>query len=219
MVHPRNLAMLAAATLVSALLAGCGGGMLQPRNGAPGENPRLVESEFDPLFTAIDRTLRDHRFTIFRNDPRLGEIQTYPLTGQQVWEFWRADAAGFYNQAESSVHTILRTVDARVYPVRDAQDNVVPGKFYLEMRVYTDRVSVPESEVTAANQLPGAYGGRYGLVDQLALESDKSTGRQAVFLGRDSELEDWLIRGVLGELREQPYVAPAPSGTAVSTGR
>ena len=187
----------AAGLLAGVLLAGC---QLEPpsaypqsgsdRTGAPaatvavGDNPTQVDASFDALFRSAARTLRDHRFTIARQDERQGEILTEPMTGQQAWEFWRSDAVGLYNQLESSLHTILRTVEVRVSPARDAQGRQVADKQMLEVRVFTDRLSVPERAFTASNQLPRTYVSGKGLVDAMELEHEHAGRERPVFLGR-----------------------------------
>ncbi|MDD4890139.1 MAG: hypothetical protein PHU85_09430 [Phycisphaerae bacterium] len=187
-----NLALLAAAIA----LAGCQQSPPALPTGAA-SNPILVDAEFQPLFAAARAALREHRFTIAREDPRLGEIVTEPLTGQQMWEVWRADAAGLYNQLEGSMHTILRTLDVRIYPARDEAGTPIPGKHYLEVRAYTDRLSMPEHAFTAVNQLPKDYKVGRGLVDSLELEAEEIDKPRRVFLGRDNLLEDWMIRDIM----------------------
>ena len=175
-------------------------------------NPVMIEAPHAALFDAAERTLRNRRFTIYRADAELGEIVTDPLTGQQMWEFWRSDAVGAYNQFESSMHTILRTIEIRVYPVRDSRGAVLPDKNYLEVRAYTDRLSEPERAFTAANQLPTNYDPTRGLVNALQLEEEQTTKTHRVFLSRDNLLEDSLIRDVLS----QTYHAPLPAAGATS---
>ncbi|MCG3178242.1 MAG: hypothetical protein BIFFINMI_00568 [Phycisphaerae bacterium] len=196
---------------LSATQCGCSGGnWFGPDPELPVgamDNPLVVESEYEPLFDAVARTLEDHRFTLFLKDPREGEIRTRPMTGQQMWEYWRTDAAGFYNTLESSMHTILRTVEARVYPLRDSQGSRIAGKYFLEMHVITERVTVPEQEISATNQLSGAsfHGGS---PTDPALAREGIRGVDAVYLGRDSRLEDWLIRDVLRKVRQPAPVVP-----------
>lgn len=173
-------------------------------------NPILVDADYDVLFAGARAVLRDHRFTIFREDPRRGEIVTEPMTGQQFWEYWRADSAGLYNTLESSMHTILRTIDVRVYPARDEQDQPIPGRQYLEVRAYTDRLSQPERAMTAVNQLPTTYKVGRGLTNALELEAEGAAQPRRVFLGRDALLEDWLIREMTG----RGYTARRPPTTA-----
>ncbi len=163
---------LAAATL--AALAGCSEPYRRPMDGRPSANPVAVNAQFDPLFRSVDQTLRDHRFGTEAN-PRLGEVRTRALTGQQVWEFWRSDSVGLYNHMESSLHTILRTADVRVYPIRDKAGQPLPDQYFLEVRVYTDRWSVPERDLTADNQISSAYSDR-GLVNELELRGEGTDG-------------------------------------------
>jgi hypothetical protein len=200
-----RLLWVSAAGLLAA--AGCNEAYLPSQPGGAGNNPIIVQSDYDPLFEGVLRTLRDYRFVIFRQDPRLGEVVTEPLVGQQMWEFWRSDAAGWYNQIESSTHTVLRTAEVRIYPVRDQKNSPLPGQYHLEVRVHTERFSVPERELTAANQLPNAYRSGHGLVDALELEHERAAGQHPVYLGRDSALEDWLIR----EIVSKAYRATAPA--------
>ena len=218
---------LAAATLLAGaiLCAGCEEPFwshVQPapqahRTGQPSPipnagNPTVVEAPYASLFDAAEQTLRNHRFTIYRADSELGEIVTDPLTAQQMWEFWRSDGAGSYNQLEGSMHTILRTIEIRVYAARNANGNVEPGKNYLEVRAYTDRLSQPEMAFTFANQLPTTYSPTRGLINGLQLEEEQATKTHRVFLGRDNLLEDWIIRDVL----KQAYHAPLPAAVTAS---
>ncbi len=194
----KHVAGMVVAVVAAMVLAGCepaGGPAAAPSN-AP-DNPLLVDMDVEPLFLAAGRTLRDHRFAIFREDSQRGEIVTEPLTGQQIWEIWRSDAAGIYNQLESSLHTILRTVEVSIWPACDAEGNKLPGKSYLEVRASTYRLSEPEQAFTAVNQLPSTYRVGRGLVNALELEEEHANRPRRVFLRRDNLLEDWLIHDIV----------------------
>jgi hypothetical protein len=212
----KRVACIAVAVVAGLALAGCepAGGPAAPTNSP--DNPLLVDMEFEPLFLAAGRTLRDHRFTIFREDSQRGEIVTEPLTGQQMWEIWRSDAAGVYNQLESSLHTVLRTVEVSIWPACDSSGNRIAGKNYLEVRACDYRQSEPERAFTAANQLPSTYRVGQGLVNSLDLEEQHANRPRQVFLRRDNLLEDWLMRDIV---RTAGASCPVPSPTTMPAGR
>lgn len=68
-----------------------------------------AERNFEALWQASRQILTKYYFQLDRQDRREGIITTTPLTGKQLPEVWRGDAATAYSLAENSIQTIYRT--------------------------------------------------------------------------------------------------------------
>ena len=79
----------------------------------------LADRNYDAVWQAAIKVLRGrYHFRINRRDRRAGVITTYPMVGKQFFEFWRRDAAGGKDIAESSLHTVYRLVLVNIRPRR-----------------------------------------------------------------------------------------------------
>lgn len=96
-----------------AALTGCGAytyrvGPKKPLTGAA--------ANFEAVWGAALHVLRSYNFEIDRQERRAGLITTKPLLGQHFFEFWRKDAVTPNDLAESTLHTIYRTVEVQIRP-------------------------------------------------------------------------------------------------------
>lgn len=112
--------------------------------------PTAAERNFDALWLAAQDVLREYRFTIDRHDRRAGLITTKPLTGMQVFEPWREDAANRTDLADSSLKTLYRTVTVRIQPT-------APGSADYEPVVEV-AVSKPPPPKREFHSIGAAYG-------------------------------------------------------------
>jgi hypothetical protein len=76
----------------------------------------IADDDYDAAWDEIVEVLREHYFIPDRQDRRTGIIITHPSVSQQWFEFWRDDTRGWYQWAESSLHTIRRIVEVRFIP-------------------------------------------------------------------------------------------------------
>jgi len=79
-----------------------------------------AEKDFEALWQASLHTLQRYRFVIDRTDRRAGVIETFPMTAQQWFEFWRKDAVTCYDLAEGSLQGVTRRARVRIAPEQPA---------------------------------------------------------------------------------------------------
>jgi hypothetical protein len=123
--------------LLLVILAGCHVNYTQPAGPVAQLTPE--QQNFDAYWQASLEVLRKYNF---ETDPargalrsrRDGKIVSMPLVGKHWFEFWRHDAATWYDYKESSVQTIYRT--ARVSIAPSAQGS---GMFQAQATVNTSR--------------------------------------------------------------------------------
>jgi len=184
----RYLIMLMAA-VVAAGLAGCAKHTLPA---APQEELTDAQRNFEALWQASREVLRRYDFPLDRQDRRDGVITTLPLTGKQFFEFWRHDAVGSADEAESTVQTLYKRATVRIRRSSDEADT-----YQAEVIVQVYRSDRPQPQVTSTSEayslfrLPGDDGARNMLLDkgrdELGRETDES--EWIVPLGRDRNLE------------------------------
>ena len=102
MLRPRMLALLVVPVIGLACQA-------PPQPAAPTEVLVRLE-DYDAFVDATLTILREQHFEPRRLNRAAGEIEAGPATGQQWFEFWRADSPGGYQLLESSLHTMRRDV-------------------------------------------------------------------------------------------------------------
>jgi hypothetical protein len=162
-----------------------------PSDYAPTQADVFVEEDydFDHLWEMTLRVLRRRGLTPDRQDRREGVITTKPITCQQWFEFWRHDAMGPYQWAESSMHTIQRLAVIRIK--RQPQ----PGRYRLDVRVNIFRFSAPERQVTTPAGALLMYS------EKLPTEEGElrhpSHDVNWVRLGRDPRMEGVLLGRIL----------------------
>jgi hypothetical protein len=145
--------------------------------------------------------LRDHNFEPDRQDVRAGIITTHPTVSSQFFEFWRADAQGFYPWLESSLHTLRRWAEVRFVPA--------DGSFTIEVIVHVERKSQPERQVSTSTGALQIF--RENLP---TYTGEKVSDKEAVHwvdLGTDRRLGKYLLEKICRRL-------PAQSAELISTG-
>lgn len=187
--------------LLTTVLAGC---VDPPKDYAPTEADVSVEEDqdFDHLWDMTLRVLRRRGLTPNRQDRREGVITTLPITCQQWFEFWRHDAMGPYQWAESSMHTVQRLAVVRI------RRQPEPGRFRVNVRVDVFRFSAPERQVTTpsgallmySEKLPTEAGELYHPNEDV----------HWVRLGRDPYMEGVLLRRILSHYPGGYQLVEAP---------
>jgi len=122
-----------------------GSGCQHPREPIQPSSRTLVinKSQIDIVWDETLDVLREHYFVPDRQDRRAGLIVSYPTVSKQWFEFWRDDAQGCYQVAESSLHNIRRSVEVKFVPAKD--------RYEIRMTVYIQRKSQPQRQITTSS--------------------------------------------------------------------
>ncbi len=183
--------------LIAASIAGLFSGCSSSRDNRATSEPIsaliIPADDYDSAWDEIVEVLREHYFIPDRQDRRTGIIVTLPSVSKQWFEFWRDDAIGFYQIAESSLHTIRRIVEVRFTP---------KGKNSIEIKikVTVQRKNQPQRQATTASGAIQAfrenvptYSGKAMKTSQMAEWTD---------LGEDIKLEQYLLTQIYKRLQE-----------------
>ena len=210
----RTIFFSATAFFLVGWLTGCQ--MSPPPNG-----PTQILLEIPDREAFIDKTLsllRRSDFTPEHMDRDAGLVVTQPSTGQQWFEFWRHDSIGGYQLLESSIHTVRRIVTVHV----DRTEADSPGdEFRVSVQVDKQRYSAPERQVTTASGALAIYSEHLPTTEGLA--ASRTEGEHWVPLGRDVQLEQYLLDRIAGATPgvtppgKQPEAAPAETEQAPET--
>jgi hypothetical protein len=181
----------------------------------PPDGPTQIVLQIPDREGFIDGTLsllRHRDFAPERVDRDAGLIVTRPSTGQQWFEFWRSDSIGGYQLLESSIHTVRRIVTVHVDPVAQVG---ATDEYEVSVQVDKQRYSAPERQVTTASGALAIYSEHLPTTEGLA--ASRTEGEHWVPLGRDVELELYLLDKIAGTMRvvtpagKQPESAPVES--------
>ena len=173
---------------VVALTAGCG---TYTTPIAPG--PQLTEDQanFEAIWQATQNVLTDYYFQIDRRDRRAGLVSTYPMTGQYVTEFWRADSVTADDLAESMLQTVRRQASVRIIGDLEA-----PQGYSATVQVESWRSDRPQKQLTSASQGFSLF----TIAGNLAVMDTKvELGNYDVSLGRDGALENRIASAIEAE--------------------
>jgi hypothetical protein len=127
-------------------------------------------------------------FTLRRVDTENGHILTHPISGAQFFEFWRKDAVGSFNQFESTLHTIRRTVELTFTPVNNSTQIVCI--------VHTERLNLPGRETASPNQAYQMLTESTPIVQTVKLSPYQEQGMVWVPLGQDAELANTILQTI-----------------------
>jgi hypothetical protein len=127
---------------------------------------RVFVSDYEMYFDQALSTLRQHDLQPDRVERPRGIIVTVPTTSAQFFEFWREDARGAYQLAESSLHTMQRVVSIQLEPLdedaRRAALPALPEPPPIENGEL--RAAAPPPTTQAANEPTPPAGGRFRVV-------------------------------------------------------
>lgn len=139
---------IAGILIVSALLAGSHGCVNYAEPIAPaGPAATPAERNFDAVWRGSLEVLRAYRFEIDRKDRRAGIITTEPMLARHWFEFWRPDAANFFDLLEGSLQTVARYAEVRITPLADR-----PGEYEPAVSVEVTRPDRHGMEIIAAGE-------------------------------------------------------------------
>jgi len=191
------------ATCIVAVLGACGC-VQHTRPIVPPTKLTEAERNFQAVWEASKDVLRGYQFTINRQDRRAGVIITEQIVGKHFFEFWRRDAVGPRETAESAIQPTYLMVTVRIRSTgpstyepavavaaarpRSVGDNVTStGEAYNALVLPRDRTR-SDLEAADAVDLPGKPGkevpGGRGLARRIAEEIRAEAARKLA--GRSS---------------------------------
>jgi hypothetical protein len=125
-------------------IAGCA-----PNHVAPVARPLETEEQrnFERVWQASRRVLRDRYFEIDRQDRRDGRLTTLATTSSHGLEqLWRGDAATLFHKRENNVQTMLRAVHVQLIPADNplGYDVVVAVRLARANRIEPQRTTTSQ---------------------------------------------------------------------------
>ncbi len=170
------------------------------------EKPEVVipKAEIDLVWDEVLDVLREHYFEPDFQNRRAGIILSHPEVSQQPFEFWRADARGWCQWAESALHTVRRQVEIQFVPADDHYD--------LDVLVHVQRKSQLERQVTTASGTLTIFRDNVPLYTGQRLK--EGDGVHWVDLGRDERLERYLLERIIRRISFEPESLSAVDQTA-----
>lgn len=193
--------------LVAVLAVVVSGGCSQSRGAFSEQGPASVGITKDGFDQAWDETLdvlREYNFEPDRQDVRAGVITTFPVVSQQWFEFWRADAQGWDQWLESSLHLLRRWVEVRFQPA--------PDGYTMLLTVYIERKSQPERQATTASGALQIYREKLPIYTGETLKADEAVRWIAV--GYDGRLAEYLLSQIENRLSPETVSVVAEEGFA-----
>jgi hypothetical protein len=153
-----------------------------------------TSTDFDKLWAACDKTVRDYQFEIDRSDLRLGLLTSKPLVSKQVFEFWRRDVGSFAQTMDSTMQTMRRTIRFEVVRSQD-------GTFEAQPRVLVEKFALPERRVTTVSEFRDVLV-PVGKVATVQTATGQTLPNEYWYsVGRDTALERELAKSVQDRLR------------------
>ncbi len=186
-----------ALTLVMLALAVGGMGCSKPVAVAP--EPLIVQVEPDRIWQLCQAELKKRGFQLDRVDRRSGTIETYPLTSEQWFEFWRQDIVTDRDLAESSLHTVRRKVSMTVLAAPE-------DHYWLRCRVAVERLSAPLELISGQVRVRDIFGQAAGRIPTPAIsERRKKQPPQWLPIGQDHALENAILQDIQQTLDREPH--------------
>ncbi|MCJ7693733.1 MAG: hypothetical protein MUO22_10030 [Sedimentisphaerales bacterium] len=167
------------------LLSGCGA----EYSGKKVEQLRISGGGKAEAMVAAEMVLGKMGFAISKSDFESGYITTRPLRTGQFFEFWRSDAVGEFNSAESNLHCIRRTVVIDV--TKEAE------QLYVDCDVSVERLSLSEaplgSRSEAYDKFPQSSRLERSGLESIERDLRESRGAEWIDLGGDPELAEVIL--------------------------
>lgn len=127
-------------------------------------------------------------FVIEKYDVDSGIVRTRPLTAGQFFEVWRQDNRGGYNKGMANLHSIQRTAELKF------SEN--SGQTCVNCNVKVERLSIPEKETDSAARTYYMFSDSDEESQTLKLNPEQKSKMDWVNLGRDNNLEDYILKKV-----------------------
>jgi len=174
-------------------MAGCAGQTYQTD---PKQSQTMTFPGTDMLKTmdAAEKILGRMHFTIRHMDPSTGTVATNPLSGAQFFEFWRKDAVNSSSLAESSLHTMRRSVTLEF--------SEEGAGVLAQCLVLTERLSVPSRHVAGHSRAYGLLTESSPTVPTMELSQSQKDQMAWISLGYDPDLGQSILSQIETELTQ-----------------
>jgi hypothetical protein len=149
--------------------------------------------DYQRLWEACERTLRNDQFDLEEQDYREGVLTTWPMISMQFFEFWRSDAGTLRDVALDSLQTVRRRVR---FDLTRAPD----GSFVASPKVLIEQSSHPERRLSSVSQFTGAFIVPAESPTRVTEEGVTVPNRYWYVLGRDEAMEKELVDSVRAKI-------------------
>jgi hypothetical protein len=177
----------------SVFVSGCGA----EHSGKKVEQIRISGGGKAEAMVAAEMVLGQMGFAISKSDFESGYITTLPLRTGQFFEFWRKDAVGSFNSAESNLHCIRRTVEIKI---TEEAEQVSVGCV-----VAVERLSLSEAPLGKRSEAYDKFPQRERLersgLESIGRDLRESRGAEWIDLGEDAELATVILKQIESRLR------------------
>ncbi len=161
---------------VPAILAGCAA-----TTPSQTKTPEAVcfQQSLEKTMIVAEDVLRQMHFKIEKFDLDQGYIKTRPLSGKQLFEFWRTDNVGAYNLAEANMQSITRQVEMKFH----TKGQTTCALAFTSVK----RLSLPEARLEGMDRMAGIFTGGDRDLQKLNLQNIQNA--EWINLGPDHMLE------------------------------
>ncbi len=124
-----------------------------------------------------------------------GFIRTRPLSGAQLFEFWRSDNVGADNWLESNLHSIRRVVELTI----SEQEEGPPqngNRLCINCEVQKYRLSMPEHQVSSSARAYKMFSESNSAFQNLRLNPEQKAGMAWIDLGKDKQLAAEILKRI-----------------------
>jgi len=173
--------ILAGLSVFAAFVGGCGTEQAQPV-----EPVCTTAVQVGAVVASAENVLGRMNFTIDKADAKGGYVRTLPLTGAQVFEFWRKDNVGRFNTSEANLQTVRRTVKINV--------GEKDGRVCTDCTVTVERMSLPQRQAMSMTRTSALFTRSAPSLQRLELNPEQQEGMTWIELGRDSRLEAEILK-------------------------
>lgn len=187
--------LLTSLCFCTVFLGGCGTEQAQPVepfDDAQGRPVCSANAQVEAVVALAEDVLGRMNFSIDKADAKQGYIRTRPLTGAQVFEFWRKDNVGPFNTSEANLQTVRRTVEVNV--------SEKDGEVCTDCVATVERMSLPQREGVSATQASVMFTRSVPSLQRLELNPEQREGMTWIELGRDNRLEAEILRQLRARL-------------------
>jgi hypothetical protein len=182
--HEQKLLVTYALMTYALILTGCA---RQSQLSSPKDMIVSDTGKTKAIQIAEDVLTRMH-FTIDKFDPNSGFIKTRPLPGAQFFELWRSDNIGTKNWINSNLHSIRRTAEINI--------NQQTAGLDINCIVKIQRLSLPAREVTSSARVYQMFSISGPALQTLQLHPEQQERMAWIDLGRDTELENEILKRI-----------------------
>jgi len=158
-----------------------------------------LQGEIQEVMGAAEDILGQMHFTIEKADYDIGYIRTRPLSGAQLFEFWRTENIGLKNNLLSNLHSIRRIVELNINKQQEQLD--------IDCEVRVQRLSMPQREITSSARAYQLFTRSSLYFQRLELNSEQEESMVWLNLDRDLELEAEILKRISLEVEEQREVS------------